>query len=174
MKTIHSLHHLLPGLAGLLLAMALTSCQNLSNSPDTMRVPMSTAAANWVKVSSQPPTYYPVGVPVDCPTDHFSGEWVYTGDEQGTRYFIPLHGLDEIRRQILIADALENLSEDKRARINAEDRELRQRDVRNVVLFGPLVATGVTLAAMGGVAPDDFDFPRLQKEWYTSKHPGRR
>lgn len=174
MKTIDSLQHLLPALACLISGMALTACQTTSNSPGPTRVPMSTAAANWVKVSSQPPTYYPAGVPADCPTDHFSGEWVYTGDERGSRYFIPLHGLDGIRRQILVADALGNLSDQKRNQINAEDWELNQRAVRNVVLFGPLVASGVTLAAMAGVDPGDLDYSRLQSEWHTSKHPGGR
>jgi hypothetical protein len=109
---------------------------------------MSMAGAKWVKVSSQPPTYYPGGVPADCPTDHWSGEWVYTGDEKGTRYFIPLHGMGD-KREALVHDALSKRSALKLDTIEAEDREILVRNVRNQILYGPPTYALCLMAAAG-------------------------
>lgn len=170
MKIIDSLRPLLPGLAGLISGIAMTSCQTTSNPSNTTRVPMSMSAAKWMKVSSQPPRYYPQGVSVDCPTDHWSGEWVYTGDERGTRYFIPLHGLGE-RREMLVHDALSARSGRKLAEVAAEDDEILTRNIKNMSLFGPPTYAGLLLGAMGGGTPGDIDIHRLQKEWASSKEP---
>jgi hypothetical protein len=124
-----------------------------------------------VKVSAQPPTYYPRGVAADCPTDHWSGDWVDTGDEQGTRYFIPFRSLGGTNRQMLLNDALARRSERKLAAIEAEDDEILARNIRNAALFGPPVYGGLLLAAMGGATAFEIDPHRLQKEWRTSKEP---
>ena len=60
----------------------------------------------WVKVSSEPPTWYPRGVPADHPTDYRSGEWIYLKDRTDTRFFIPLHGLLTDKRKALEAEAM--------------------------------------------------------------------
>lgn len=172
MKATNHIQRLLPVSTCLLFAITAMSCQT-NTKPPAVAVQQPVTRKNWVKISSQPPTYYPTGVAADAPTDHWSGEWVYTDDEKGSRYFIPLHGLGTSRKD-LIADAQCRLSDKKRARIAAEDREIRDRNVRNTVVCGPpLVAANVMCLAltMGqqGVMIDDF--PRWQKEWHTSKHP---
>ena len=147
MKTIDSLRQLIPGLAGLISVITMTSCQTTSTPPDATRVAMSSAAAKWVMVSSQPPTYYPRGVPADCPTDHWSGEWVITGDERGTRYFIPLHGLDG-KRQALVHDALAARSPRKLAQIADEERATRLKTIK----YSPVLVPMNLLLAMGGAS----------------------
>ena len=76
---------------------------------------------DWVKVSSKPPTWYPRGVAADCSTDFQNGEWVYTENSQDTRYFIPLHGLNQERRTKLRKEALAARTRDKKNRIVRDD-----------------------------------------------------
>jgi hypothetical protein len=156
--------------------MAAMSCQTHTK-PSTAAVRQPVTRKNWVKVSSQPPTYYPKGVAADSPTDHWSGEWIYTEDENESRYFIPLHGLEGTSRQDLIADAQSRLSEKKRTRIAAEDREIRNRKVTDTIVYGPPLAAANMMCALltlGQVAVVSDEFPRWQKEWHTSKHPEER
>ena len=138
---------------------------------------------NWVKVSSQPPTYCPRGVAADHPTDHCSGEWVYTDDENGTRYFIPLRGLGD-RREALVHDALSARSERKLAQVDAEDRKLFLRDAKNAALAGPPASAGVLMAAWATCVAGPNAQPmeksiqrlgeecqRLGNEWHETKRP---
>ena len=76
---------------------------------------------HWVQVSSHPPTWYPRGVPADCPTDCHSGEWVSTRDERGTRLFIPFKGIPGGQRQGLVQEALALRTAKERRRIAEED-----------------------------------------------------
>ena len=170
MKTTDSLRQWIPGLAGLMSVIAMTSCQTTSNPPNATRVAVSTAAVKWVKVSSQPPTFYPRGVPADCPTDHWSGEWIYTGDERGTRYFIPLHGLGE-KRRMLVHDALSARSEGKLKQVAAQDDEILSRNVRNMTLFGPPTFAGLFLAALAEAPVNEIDIHQFKKSWASSKEP---
>jgi len=110
-------------------------------------------------------------VPADVPTDHWSGEWVDTDDEFGTRYFIPFRKLGGMDRRTLVNEALSARSERKLAQIAKEDEEILARNIRNTALFGPPVYAGVLLAAMGGASSFEVDTHRLQKEWITSKQP---
>jgi hypothetical protein len=170
MKATDRILRLYPVFACLLFAMAAMSCQT-NTKPSMERVQQPVTRKNWVMVSSQPPTYYPTGVAPDIPTDHRSGEWVYTDDERGSRYFIPLHGLGTTLRQDLVEEALAARSDRKMEQIAAEDEEILVKNVRNMVLFGPPTYAGLLLAAMGGGAPDEIDIHRLQKEWDTLKQP---
>lgn len=169
MRSTDRIQTLSPLAAGLILAIAVVSYQTIDVPPNATAAKPA-PQARWVKVSSQPPTYYPRGIPADCPTDHWSGEWVETGDEKGTRYFIPLHGLGE-RREALVDDALSARSERKLAVIEAEDREILKRNIRNQVLFGPPAYAGLLLAAHAGATSYAIDSDRLQREWITSKQP---
>jgi len=83
--------------------------------------PAARVSQHWVNVSSHPPTFYPHGVAVDCPTDYQSGEWIYTGDAQGTRFFIPLRGIVGIPRQSLVQEALDARSERVKRQIAHEN-----------------------------------------------------
>lgn len=170
MKTTDQIQRLLPVSACLLFAMVAISCQ--TSTPPATDVTKAPTRSYWVKVSSQPPTYYPRGVAADHPTDHWSGEWVDTGDDRGTRYFIPFRDLGGIDRQMLVTEALSRRSERKLAIIEAEDDEILARNIRNMALFGPPVYGGLLLAAMVGVPPSgEIDIHRLEKEWHTAREP---
>jgi hypothetical protein len=148
---------------------AAISCQTHTK-PSTAEVRQPIMRKNWVKVSSQPPTYYPKGVPANIDTDHWIGDWVYADDETGSRYFIPLHGMGT-RRESLVHDALSARSERKLAVIEAEDGEILARNIRNQILFGPPAYAGLLLAAHAGATSFEIDAERLQREWATSKQP---
>lgn len=170
MKANPSHHHLHAGLACLVFAFTAISCR--STAPHSADVPKTVTRSQWVKVSSQPPIYYPRGVAANTPTDHWSGEWVDTGDEHGTRYFVPFRGLGGTDRQMLVKEALSQRSEKKLAVIAAEDDEILARNIRNMALFGPPVYGTMILAMMAGVPPSgEVDIYRLQKEWHTARQP---
>ena len=75
----------------------------------------------WVKVRDHPPTWYPRGIPADCPTDHRNGDWVFTEDAQGTCFFIPRHIPQPAQRKQLLAEALAARQPDKVRRIDHEE-----------------------------------------------------
>jgi len=110
-------------------------------------------------------------VAAGCPTDHHSGEWVYTDDARGTRYFIPLRGCGRIPRQTLVHEALAARSEKKLDQIAAEDMETHTQGMARTVAFGPLVVVGGIMAGMGGGSIMDLDYPDLRRQWYASKQP---
>ena len=98
--------------------------------------------AQWVKVKESPPTWYPRGVSADHPTDHNNGEWIYTEDEVGTRYFIPIHGLPPDRRQALLADAWASRSPEKSQRIHDEESRRKFGSAASYILGGPILSLG--------------------------------
>ena len=149
MKTIPSSHQLLPGLACLVLTLAGVSCQ--TSTPPTADVPKTVTRSHWVKISSHPPTFYPRGVAADSPTDHWTGEWVFTGDALGSRYFIPFRGLGKMDRPSLIHEAFSARSDKKLQQIAAEDRELRNKHLKHSLILLPLNAMG----AIGGGSIDE-------------------
>ena len=119
--------------------------------------------SQWVKVRSNPPTWYPRGTPADCPTDHRSGEWIHTGDSQGTSYFIPLHGMARDQRKSLVKDALAARSTRKQALVAAEDCAICIQEAGNIVVGGPL--TILALYGASASSPNqtvsDFELIRL-------------
>lgn len=80
-------------LSPLLAAGTLASC-GTGSPPRSVSSPVALQSAHWFKVKNHPPTYFPKGVLADHPTTHNDGSWVMTGDPAGTRYFIPLRGVD--------------------------------------------------------------------------------
>jgi hypothetical protein len=170
--TYRRLPHLMKQLFGtacVFCALVLVSCQ-FTQTPQRRVTVQSMASHHWKKVSSSPPTFYPSGVAADCHTDHWSGEWVYTGDEKGTRYFIPLRGLGS-SRQAWIQEALSARSGRKLAEVAAGDEQIRSRNFKNLVLFGPPTYSALLVAAMAGASPSELDIHRIQKEWDSSKEP---
>lgn len=169
MKANPSRRHLFPAFACLVLVLSGISCRTNGVTPPA-GLPAAVTRSHWVKVSSRPPTFYPRGVAADCPTDHWAGEWVFTGDDLGTRYFIPFHGLG-VDRQSLLHLALAARSERKLTQIAIENEEIQARNIRNMALFGPPTYAGVLLAAMGGATSFEIDVVQLQKEWDSTKQP---
>jgi len=107
----------------------------------------------WVKVRSAPPIWYPRGVSTDCPTDHRNGDWVYTEDAAGTRFFIPRHGLSKERRNVLLNEAAAARNENNIAiRDCADDRERHSATINEAIKKAPITAFKIpicVLAIMG-------------------------
>ncbi|MCF7674302.1 MAG: hypothetical protein K9N23_00905 [Akkermansiaceae bacterium] len=82
-----------------LVGVVISSCSTTPRNTTPGTQGAQIASNSWKKVSSNPPTWYPRGVAADHPTDHNSGEWVYTDDAEGTRFFVPLHGLPAVKRK---------------------------------------------------------------------------
>jgi len=110
------------------------------------------ATSRWVKIHPDPPTWYPRGTPADHPTDYRSGEWLYTEDAVGSRYFIPVRGIAKERREALRKEALAARSPRKVARIAGEDalRVVGAGAATVLVLTPPGL---LALGAMHGIGP---------------------
>ena len=138
------LTHMAPLLAGAMLV----SCSNSHTPhPPSGRLTASITPVNqrnWVKVSSRPPVWYPRGVPSDAQTDFRSGEWVYTGDVAGTRFFIPFKGVPKSKRQALREEALALRSENKRNEINNEGK----RNVKAAAATVALIPVAIALSPL--------------------------
>lgn len=93
---------------------------------------------HWQRVKSEPPTYYPKGVPADHPTDQGDGYWVLTGDEAGTRYFVPAR--DKNARELL-AEAM--------TAVTPEQRKAMNRSGGGADISGRKVAGGIGYGLFG-------------------------
>ena len=126
----------------LMFAVLVSSCattrSQLQTKPTGSSRMASAVTSQWVKVRSNPPTWYPRGTPADCPTDHRSGEWVYAKDAAGTSYFIPLHGMARDQRKSLVKEALAARSARKQVQVVAEDCALCLKEAGNIVVGVPL------------------------------------
>jgi len=108
---------IISGLGLLFAAGPLTSC-GTSRSTKPVSRPVSLQSSHWFKAKNDPPTYFPKGVPADHPTTYKDGSWVMTGDAAGTRYFIPVRGVDT---QALTAEAMSTRTLAERKRIEKRD-----------------------------------------------------
>lgn len=105
---------------GLLLAIgSLASCG--TSSIDRTASSTTFRPTHWHKVRSQPPTYFPKGVSSGHPTDAADGMWVYSGDTAGTRYFIPVRGVDT---NALVAEAMSTMTPERREQVRKGDNDL--------------------------------------------------
>lgn len=89
---------------------------------------------HWTKVRSDPPTYFPKGVPADHPTTHHDGSWVSTGDAQGTRFFIPFRGKLPAEYSELVSEALAERDPSKAEALAEEDRREQQAAAAGIAL----------------------------------------
>ena len=129
------LRYFIPVLTALCLV---TSCSTTPKAQEVNPAPPS----QWVKACSQPPTWYPRGTAANCVTDHTTGEWIYTEDAQGTRFFIPLHGLPADRRKTLLAEAFAARNPDKSRRIANEETGRKIATAVGIVVVAPFMALG--------------------------------
>ena len=106
---LHSFPRLLKILGLLLLMGNLASCSSGSNSSATFQ------PNHWRKVSDNPPTYFPKGVPAGHATGFNDGSWVHSGDEVKTRYFIPSQG---VATESLVAEAMSTMTANGRMELN--------------------------------------------------------
>jgi hypothetical protein len=121
----------------LLLVIGLVSCASTPPQPHASAKAGQPVriSDHWVKVRSNPPTYYPRGTPSDYPTDFQSGEWVHTGDENDTRYFLPLRGLSSERRTTLLHEALAARSPNMKNQIAREDATRVAKDCATALFY---------------------------------------
>lgn len=105
-------YHLTKTLGGLGLIFAACTLVSCGTGSQTKPVssPVALQSSHWFKAKNDPPTYFPKGVPADHPTTHNDGSWVMTGDTAGTRYFIPLRGVDS---SALTAEALTTMTPER-------------------------------------------------------------
>ena len=126
--------------------------------------------SQWVKVRSNPPTWYPRGTPADCPTDHRSGEWIHTGDEFGTCYFIPLHGMAKDKHASLFKEALAARSPGKVRMIAREDAQ-QQLQQSALFLFG-LTPPGWVYFLRQADSPSATGEPKKENDAYSGGFGG--
>ena len=102
---IRSIRHLpdILNCLGLLLAVGTLASCGTGSPGKPVSSPVVLQPAHWWKARNNPPTYFPKGVPADHPTTASDGMWVMTGDPVGTRYFIPVRG---VNTEALTAEAL--------------------------------------------------------------------
>ena len=131
----------------LLAAVLLVSCQ--ATAPPVAR-PSAPRSDHWVKVASHPPTYYPRGVPADAPNGPGDGEWVFTGDEQGTVFYLPLRNHGKVPRDVLLAEARSARSKKRLQEIARRDRELQMEAVVGAT-FGLPLLFGIALVETNSI-----------------------
>ena len=123
----------------LLLLIATISLISCSSSLDAHRARMAGPSAletgHWTKVRTNPPTYFPKGVPADHPTDYHNGYWVRPGGAHGNQFFIPNRGHGKLSEKQLIAEAWAAAAPSERARL---EEEARREDHRKIAA-SPLI-----------------------------------
>lgn len=140
-----------------LLVFLVSSCATDTQPTNSFAKPSSKVAATtssrWVKVRSNPPTWYPQGVDANTPTNHWNGDWVYTQDGVDTRFFIPRRGLSPERRNALLKEATAARDENNIAiRDRADDRERTSAAINEAMKDAPITIIKVPmwiLAIMG-------------------------
>ena len=71
--------------------------------PGPAPAPAAPTSKNWTRISENPSSVVPSGLPKEAPTDHLHGEWLQTQDGS-TRWFVPKGGFgkrseDELRNE---------------------------------------------------------------------------
>lgn len=120
---------------GPMLATAMLASCGTGSPTKSVSSPVALQSSHWYKAKSSPPTYFPKGVPADHPTTSSDGSWVMTGDAAGTRYFIPVRGVDS---RALTAEALTTRTPE---RLKEMERREGSPDVN--------LANGISNAATG-------------------------
>jgi hypothetical protein len=150
-----SIHPRRTGIAAAALAMLAAAClAGCATNPQAAETGAPAAAGpgcaggQWTMVRSDPPTWFPRGLPADHPTDCASGEWVHTGDSRGTRYFLPVHGLEWERRRSLVKEALAARSPEVTKRLAREDAAYLVGSTLTTLAVAPLSCRWTSLTAL--------------------------
>ena len=151
-RNLNRLRRSLCQLASLGILVAVTCSCSTSREVDSSTHVVPQMSKGWVKVSSEPPTWYPRGVPADHPTDYRSGEWIHLKDTANTRFFIPLHGLLTEKRKALEAEAMAARHPELIRNENNKDIAQTAKGVGGgfIVAIGHLILTIFT-GGMGGL-----------------------
>lgn len=136
----------------LLAAVMVSSCATTQSNPKAETQSAHAISNSWWKVSSNPPTLYPRGVAADHPTDHHSGDWIYTEDPRGTRFFIPHHGLPAAQRKTLLAEALASRSPEKIRNTTNQEAGRKLGTGAGAVIAAPVLTAGwLFMVIFGGM-----------------------
>lgn len=125
----------------------LASCQSAK-----IQKPGSIDKSHWVKASDHPSSYVVRGYDPTSGTSYSDGEWIETGDTQGSRYFIPYKVTGSVPKPELVKEALAARTEKKRQEIASHNREHSVRDAGLFVLGTPVWSTYIAALAMAGAA----------------------
>lgn len=132
-------------LAGVLTVAMLASCQSAK-----VQKTAAVDKSHWVKASDHPPSYVARGYDAASGTTYSEGEWIETGDEQGSRYFIPYKVTGPVRKPELVKEAMAARTEKKQEEIVAHNRQHLAKTVGLFVLGTPVwSAYGAALAMAG-------------------------
>jgi hypothetical protein len=78
-------------------------------------------SGHWQQVQQSPSIYFPKEIPAAHPTTFRDGYWVYSGDQRGTRFFIPFHGTD-LSAEELVEEAQATMTPAAREELDSRDR----------------------------------------------------
>ena len=122
----------------------LASCSSGSKSSATFQ------PNHWYKVRSNPPTYFPKGVPAGHPTGFSDGSWVYSGDKDKTRYFIPAHS---VATKNLVAEAMSTMTAEGRKELDKNNPGDVGQAIGTTVKNGSIVVGFGILRVLFGMGP---------------------
>ncbi|BCX48051.1 hypothetical protein HAHE_19590 [Haloferula helveola] len=126
--------------------MSFTSC---GTAEPRFTGPSALETGHWYRARTNPPTYYPKGLPREAPTGYRQGSWVYAGDSAGTRFFIPDRGSADLSSRELTSEALAAMAPEKKARLG---EELDEEDTESAVESAIETASLLLLYSAGGLA----------------------
>ena len=136
----------------LLFVSTLVSCQSIRSrkSGPSGPVPSALQSGHWQLIRKKPPTYFPKGIPADHPTDFRDGSWVYAGDKQSSRFFIPAHGT-KVPQLTLIAEAQQAMTPAARKELERQGKKIQAgaftaKTVKGVTSFVGGAASAVARA----------------------------
>ena len=139
--------NIIKSLALLLATCSLVSCQ-------TSTAHSALKSGHWRQVSGNPPTYFPKGVAADHPTGVREGYWVSSGDEKGTRFFIPVRDT-QLPTDELIAEAHASMTPAAKEELKQKQAEGKAKDVAGGVASGVAGTIGaaayIALSAFSGM-----------------------
>jgi len=104
--------------------------------------------SHWVKASDHPPSYVVRGYDPTAGTTYSEGEWIETGDEPGSRFFIPYKVTGPVSKPDLVREAMGARTEKKRQEIASHNRQHTAKNMGLFVLGTPVWSTYVAALAM--------------------------
>ena len=127
-----------------------TSCQKRV---PTYPGPSALESGNWKRVSDDPPTYFPKGLAAGSSTQPWDGSWVNSGDEKGTRFFVPARAVGGVSAKTLSAEAHAAMTSEEKAK---REELVLHKDVEKALLI-PVVIAVIAGVIVLMALPDDDD-----------------
>ena len=123
----------LGALVALVVALSFTACATIiptikpepasqTGSAEAERVPPPTSE-NWTRISQDPFSFVPRGMPEEAPTDHLSGEWLQSQDGSA-RWFVPKGGFGKRSEKELRSEAYSMRSKADESSLASKEKRL--------------------------------------------------